>query len=213
MRLALFDVDGTLVTGKSTEKRFIAWLFRHGHLGPRQLLSAAWFVLRWFPVYGQHVFRKNKAYLNGLDISLIAGEARRFAEALPESEWIPPAVDALRRHQDRGHTVVLMSGSLQPIVETLARRFGADGFRGAECRVQDGTFTASPPLRHPFHYEKAETLVSICEEFRVAAGDVCAYADSHFDIPMLSAVGQPVAVCPDSKLAAWATSKKHKILT
>ena len=43
MRVAIFDVDGTLVAGKSTEKRFIGWMLRRGHIGLRQLLSAAWF--------------------------------------------------------------------------------------------------------------------------------------------------------------------------
>ena len=83
MPLAVFDVDGTLVSGRSTEKRFITWLLRRGHLGPFQMLSMVWFILRWFPRFGRHVFKKNKASLNGLPVSLIANEAREFA--LPPS--------------------------------------------------------------------------------------------------------------------------------
>ena len=212
MRLAIFDVDGTLITGKSTEKRFIAWLLRRGHLGPRQILSAGWFVVRWFPRYGRHVFRKNKAYLNGLSESVVVEEATRFAATLPETDWIQPALDELRRHKEMGDIVMLLSGSLQPIVDTLAVRFGADGSRGAECSVVDGIFTAAPPVQHPFYLEKAATLSSICETYRIAAGEVCAYADSRFDIPLLSRVGYPVAVCPDRRLAEWARSNNHRIL-
>jgi HAD superfamily hydrolase (TIGR01490 family) len=212
MRLAIFDVDGTLVTGKSTERRFIAWLFRRGHLGLRQILSAGWYAVRWFPRYGRHVFRKNKAYLNGLSEIVITEEARHFAEALPDADWIQPALRELRRHKENGDVVILLSGSLQPIVETLARRFGADGSRGAECSVVDGVFTALPPVQHPFYFEKAAALTSICETYRIAEGDVCAYADSRFDIPLLSQVGCPVAVCPDRRLAEWAKSNNHRIL-
>ncbi|MEX2122663.1 MAG: HAD-IB family phosphatase [Woeseia sp.] len=212
MRLAIFDVDGTLVSGKSTEKRFIAWLLRRGHIGPRQVLSAAWFVVRWFPQYGRHVFRKNKAYLSGLSATLVAEEAGQFAEALSETDWIQPALAELRRHKEDGHVVVLMSGSLQPIVEMLAGRFGANGSFGTECSVEQGQFTAAPPVQHPFYDEKAAMLSSICETHRIAAGDVCAYADSRFDIPLLSKVGYPTAVCPDRRLAEWARSNNHRIL-
>jgi HAD superfamily hydrolase (TIGR01490 family) len=212
MRLAIFDVDGTLVSGKSTEKRFIAWLLRRGHIGPLQVLSAAWFVVRWFPQYGRHVFRKNKAYLKGLSASLVADEARQFVEAVPDADWIQPALAELRRHKESGHVIVLLSGSLQPIVERVAGRFGANGAFGTECRVEQGLFTAAPPAQHPFFDEKAGMLMSICETHRIAAAEVCAYADSGFDIPMLRKVGHPTAVCPDRKLAQWARSNNHRIL-
>jgi HAD superfamily hydrolase (TIGR01490 family) len=212
MRLAIFDVDGTLVSGRSTEKRFIAWLLRRGHIGPFQMLSAAWFVVRWFPRFGRHVFRKNKAYLNGLSVTLVASEAREFVQSVPDADWIEPALTELRLHRTNGDIVVLLSGTLQPIVESLCGRFGADGFLGTECRVDRGVFTASPPVQHPFYEEKADMLPSICETYRIAAGEVYAYADSRFDIPFLRQVGHPVAVCPDRKLAEWARSNNSRIL-
>lgn len=210
--LAIFDVDGTLVSGKSTEKRFMTWLLRRGHLGPLQVLSTAWFVVRWFPRFGRHVFKKNKAYLNGLPVSLVAHEAREFVASVPDADWIAPALAELERHKQRGDVVVLLSGTLQPIVECLSARFGANGSLGAECLVEGGRFTASPPSRHPFNDEKADLLTSLCETYRIAAGDVYAYADSEFDIPLLSKVGYPVAVCPDGKLAEWAASNSHRTL-
>jgi phosphoserine phosphatase len=190
----------------------MAWLFRRGHIGPLQVLSAAWFVVRWFPQFGRHVFRKNKAYLNGLSVALVAREARQFVDTLPDSGWIAPAIAELRRHKENGDIVVLLSGTLQPIVESLCGRFGADGSLGTECRVEQGFFTASPPPQHPFYDEKADMLPSICETYRIAAGDIYAYADSGFDIPLMKKVGYPVAVCPDRKLAQWASSNNYRIL-
>jgi HAD superfamily hydrolase (TIGR01490 family) len=212
MRLAIFDVDGTLIKGKSTEKRFFGWLLRHGYLGSRQWLSAAWFVARWLPKFGRHVFRKNKAYLDGLRASLVAEAARQFVDAMPDSEWNQPALAELAQHKERGDLVVLLSGTLQPILERLSDRFGADGCLGTECKVEHDLCTAQPPIRHPFHEEKATLLSSICATRGIGAAEVSAYGDSHFDIPMLSMAGQPIAVCPDRKLAAWARSKGHRIL-
>jgi HAD superfamily phosphoserine phosphatase-like hydrolase len=210
--LAIFDVDGTLVSGRSTEKRFMAWLLRRGHLGPLQLVSAGWFIVRWFPRFGRHVFRKNKAYLNGLPVSLVAHEAKEFVASVPDADWIGPALAQLRQHKEKGDVVVLLSGTLQPIVECLSSRLGADGSVGAECFVEQERFTASPPSRHPFFDEKADMLVSICETYHIAASDVYAYADSGFDIPLLRKVGYPVAVCPDRKLAEWTASHDHPTL-
>ena len=210
MRLAIFDVDGTLVSGRSTEKRFMAWLLRRGHIGPYQVLSAAWFVVRWFPRFGRHVFRKNKAYLNGLPATLVADEARRFVESLPDALWIGQALAELRQHRENGDTVLLLSGTLQPIAESLGRRFGANGSVGTECRLNRGRFTAAPPLQHPFYEEKADLLPSICETYRIAAGEIYAYADSGFDIPLLRKVGHPVAVCPDRTLAGWAEANNGR---
>jgi phosphoserine phosphatase len=176
------------------------------------MLSAVWFVVRWFPRFGRHVFRKNKAYLNGLPAALVADEARQFVASVPDADWIAPALAELRLHKKNGDIVVLLSGTLQPIVESLAVLLGANGALGAECDVQRGRFTAAPPARHPFYDEKTGMLDSICVTYRIAAADVYAYADSGFDVPLLRKVGYPVAVCPDRKLAEWARSHNHRIL-
>jgi phosphoserine phosphatase len=212
MRLAIFDVDGTLVAGRSTEKRFIVWMLRRGLIGPRQILSAAWFVVRWFPRYGRHVFRKNKAYLNGLTEELIEREVDRFAREIGEQDWIRPALAELKRHQQNGDIVVLLSGSLQPIVEHLRRRFDAEVGLGTHCETVQGRYTAVPPARHPFYEDKAGLLTSICKRYEVAAEDVSAYADSGFDIPLLASVGDPAAVCPDRRLAEWAKVHNCRII-
>ncbi len=213
MRLAIFDVDGTLVAGKSTEKRFIGWMLRRGHIGPRQLLAAAWFVLRWSPRYGRHVFRKNKAWLSGLAEDTVEREASVFVtERLSDDDWIAPAVAELRRHLERGDTVVLLSGSPQPIVDLLCRQFGANQGLGTRCEVVQGRYTARPATCHPFFDEKVALLSRICEEYGVARKDVSAYADSRFDIPLLSRVGHPAAVCPDKRLARWATANNSRII-
>lgn len=212
MRLAIFDVDGTLVAGKSTEKRFIGWMLRHGHIGPRQILSAAWFVLRWFPRYGRHVFRKNKAWLGGLSEDTVVREVGRFSKELDDTVWILPALDELRRHQENGDIVVLLSGSLQPIVDFLRGHLGADDGMGTLCHVVQGRYTADPSGRHPFYHDKADLLTSICEKYQVSASEICAYADSRFDIPLLAGVGRPTAVCPDRRLAEWAKANNCRII-
>jgi HAD superfamily hydrolase (TIGR01490 family) len=212
MRLAIFDVDGTLIAGKSTEKRFIAWLMQHGYLSPRQLAAMVWHVPRRLPVYGRHVFRKNKAYLAGLSQQTVEEQATQFVDALPETEWIDATMQELRKHRERGETVLLLSGTLQPIIDALAVRVGADSAIGTICDCRSGRFTGKPPSRHPFYHAKAELLAEICERHDAEAADVVAYADSRFDIPLLARVGAPVAVGPDRALAKWAGEHRCRII-
>jgi phosphoserine phosphatase len=212
MQLAIFDVDGTLVSGHSTEKRFIAWLFRRGYIGPRQILAASWFVVRRFPTFGRHVFGKNKAYLSGLSETTIADEAVRFVEAVSDTAWIQPVVAELHRKKQQNYIVVLLSGSLQPIVSALGAHLGADDTVGTICKAIDGRYTASPPQRHPFFEEKASLQQEIIDRYQAAASEVCSYADSRYDIPMLKRVGKPVAVCPDKALDAWAKANNHPVI-
>jgi phosphoserine phosphatase len=163
-------------------------------------------------VYGRHVFRKNKAYLSGLSRQLVEDQAARFVDSLPESEWIVESLDELRGHRERGETVVLLSGTPQPIIDALAARVGADVAVGTICDGRDGRYSGSPPSRHPFYHAKAELLDEICRRHGSRASDVVAYADSRFDIPLLERVGEPVAVGPDRVLAAWARARGCRII-
>jgi HAD superfamily hydrolase (TIGR01490 family) len=212
MGLAVFDIDGTLVAGPSTEKRFFLWLLRRGALGPRRLLAFLWFNLRWLPRYGRHVAKKNKAYLSGLESERYASEARAFVAAEVESALYAPAVARLQRHRAAGDAIVLLSGTLQPIAEAIAARLGADEAIGSLCAEQDGRLRAAPPLRHPFGVEKTTLLGGICRDRGMTAEAVAAYGDSRWDLALLERVGTPVAVRPDRELRASAEARGWEVL-
>jgi len=213
MQLAVFDIDGTLVAGPSTEKRFFLWLLRRGVLGPRRLFAFLFFNLRWLPRYGRHVAKKNKAYLSGLDAARFESEARAFVASEIEPALYAPAVARLRRHRAAGDAVVLLSGTLQPIAEALARRLDADQAIGSLCAERDGRLTGRPPLRHPFGADKCVLLEEICRRHDAPESAVAAYGDSRWDLPLLERVGSPVAVRPDRELRAEAVARGWEVLS
>ncbi|HEX5421205.1 MAG TPA: haloacid dehalogenase-like hydrolase, partial [Gammaproteobacteria bacterium] len=75
MKLAVFDIDGTLVRGAS-ERMFWWYLLRRGRQGPRQLFAFLLFMLRYLPTGGIQTPRKNKAYLSGLRVEEVDALAR-----------------------------------------------------------------------------------------------------------------------------------------
>jgi HAD superfamily phosphoserine phosphatase-like hydrolase len=206
MRLAVFDIDGTLVTGPSTEKRFFLHLLRSGKIGPRQVLAFLWFLCRWTPRFGRHVFKKNKAYLAWLRVEDLERLAAEWAGSALQCAWFEPCVERLRRHQQQGDVVVLLSGTPDFVAAAIAAKLGVDRAIGTHCAVRDKRFQHYPPASHPFTGRKAEIVAALAHEAGIAPADIVAYGDSIYDLPVFQAVGTAIAVRPDEELAALAES-------
>jgi HAD superfamily hydrolase (TIGR01490 family) len=211
MKLAIFDIDGTLVEG-STERRFWRYLLKRGHQGPRQVLAYLLFWLRYLPVYRSQTSKKNKAYLYMLDTARVSALAERFVtdEILPR--LYAPAVQRLQSHLRLGDTVVLLSGTLEPIAKTLARALGVEHVRATVCRERQGHYLAGPPAVHPFGADKLEIAARFAAEVGADLRAASAYGDSRHDLTLLEAVGDPVAVLPDRPLLQTATGNRWLII-
>lgn len=211
MRLVLVDVDGTLIAG-SSEGLFIGELWRHGRLTPGRLMTALGFALRWAPRFRRHVWKKNKAYLAGLEEAEVAALAERFVAETLRPLVRSPVLRRIDRHRRGGDRVILLSGTLAAIADPLARLVGADGFRATECAMADGRYLAAPPVLHPFHHAKVAVAERLCAEHGVCLAACVALGDSRHDLPLLGRVGEPVAVAPDRELARAATAHGWPIL-
>jgi HAD superfamily hydrolase (TIGR01490 family) len=211
MTLAIFDIDGTLVEG-STERRFWRYLLKRGHQGPRQVLAYAVFWLRYLPVFGRLTAKKNKAYLYMLDTARV----RTLAASFVAEEILPrlygPAVQRLQRHLRRGDTVVLLSGTLEPIARALAAALQVEHVRATVCRERHGRYLGGPPEVHPFGAAKLEIAALFAAENGFALREASAYGDSRHDLDLLQAVGYPVAVMPDRPLLETARGNRWDII-
>ena len=212
MGLVIFDIDGTLVSGLSTEKRFFLRLAHTGNQGPRQLLAYLAFLVRWSGLYGRDVLKKNKAYLTLLS----SAKVRRLA-----AEWVPsnfdgiafrPCVERLRNHLANGDEVVLVSGTPDFLAAGIAETLGVAHAIGSRCAERAGRFRFGRPLLHPFGRTKLSIAQELCEHYGVSLDQVTAYADTRHDLPLLEAVGTPVAVRPDDRLAAVARDRGWEII-
>lgn len=208
MTIAVFDVDGTLVGGASTERRFFRWLARHGRIGISQLLAFVWFNLRYLARYGVHTTKKNKAYLAGMRHADVAAAAVQFVNSEIRTEFTASCIERLRRHQSQGDRVVLMTGTLEPIADAIAKLLGADEVIATRCRLETQRYTSQAPLQHPFGQEK-QTLFS---QRYAPHGSVYAYGDSHHDIALLAAVSHPVCVNPNRVLRRHAIENGWEVL-
>ncbi|HEX7082049.1 MAG TPA: HAD-IB family hydrolase [Gammaproteobacteria bacterium] len=212
MKLAIFDIDGTLVRGGS-ERLFWWYLLLRGKQGIRQLVAFVLFMLRYLPTGGIHTPRKNKAYLSGLRVEEVEALAREFVAEKLMHRLYEPAVQRLKQHLNRGDVVVLMSGTLYPIARALADQLNVSYVCATLTSQRNGAFLANPPELHPYDAAKLNLVTRLAGELGFDLRQVAAYGDSKRDLFLLRAVGEPVAVRPDAELLRVALEHDWEIIT
>jgi HAD superfamily hydrolase (TIGR01490 family) len=103
-------------------------------------------------------------------------------------------------HLDAGQRVWLVTAAPAELASLIARRLGLTGALGTVAESKDGVYTGrlvGEPLHGP---AKAEAIHALAEREGLDLSRCSAYSDSANDEPMLSLVGNPVAVNPDAAL-------------
>jgi HAD superfamily hydrolase (TIGR01490 family) len=124
----------------------------------------------------------------------------------------PQMIAVVREHQDAGRRCYIVSAASQEMVEVLANVLAMEGGIGTPSEIHDGVYTGN--LAGPFAYGegKAIALREFAKSEQIDLSASWAYSDSASDLPMLRAVGHPVAVNPDAELAAVARSEGWDVL-
>jgi alcohol-forming fatty acyl-CoA reductase len=210
---AIFDVDGTLLA--SNVVSHYAWLkLRDLPVALRPLWAAG--LVGWIPFYWA-LDKVSRAHFNRAFYRNYRGwkpaRARRLgAESFSGyvlKRLYPEAVETLREHKRAGHRVVLLSGALDFILEPFEDL--ADDVLTARLEEENGVYTGELSGAPVAGEARARMLASFARRRNVDLSRSYAYADSISDLPMLEAVGIPVAVNPDARLRAAAKEKGWQI--
>ena len=130
----------------------------------------------------------------------------------------PQMLTEVYAHQDAGRRTFIVSAAGNDVVESLAGVLGMDGGIGTRYEVDEqGSFTGR--LDGPFVYGpgKVEAMQTFAAAHDIDLDASYAYSDSLSDLPMLRAVGNPVAVNPDPPLAeiahaeGWQTMRFERL--
>lgn len=118
----------------------------------------------------------------------------------------PRGIRRVREHKALGHRTILITGALEFAVRGLRPLF--DEIIAAEMSVRpDGTYSGHLSHVPPTGETRAQILADYCAAEGLRLDESIAYADSTSDLPMLEAVGFPVAVNPETRLAAIARKR------
>jgi HAD superfamily hydrolase (TIGR01490 family) len=142
-------------------------------------------------------------------------ELQMLAEDIFDSEMIdkliPGTLALAQGHLDSGQQVWLVTATPQELAAVIARRLGLTGALGTVAESRAGVYTGKldgPPLHG---LAKAEAVRALASVEGLDLAECSAYSDSVNDVPMLSSVGNPVAVNPDPELRAHALANDWRI--
>jgi HAD superfamily hydrolase (TIGR01490 family) len=218
--LAIFDLDNTLLTGDS-DVLWCDFLVAHGLLSADQQARNA----RLDADYRAGTV--SAAEFCAFYVGLFAGRSpafwapwrQRFFDETVQPR-IPAAARALvQQHRSAGHTLVLSTATNRVITELTAASLGIPHLIATEVELVDGVYTGCAAGVLNMREGKVQRLHAWLADQRLdAAGRKAALAGAHFysdsvnDLPLLSAVGHPVAVDPDARLLAAAESRHWPLL-
>ncbi len=193
---AFFDVDNTLLPGTPSEVRFFRYLWRTGVVGWREAGASLWWWLRHVPPVSLQPLRERKLYLTGKH----PAEMESLAEAFCRAEVFPClSVDGLAKldaHRRQGHEIVLITGSLDFLVQPLAAFLAVKAVLAARPERTVAGFTGwlMDPL--PYGDGKRRLMAAFARQNGLDLGECYAYGDSPGDVEALRAVGHPMVVNP-----------------
>ncbi|MFM8481920.1 MAG: HAD family hydrolase, partial [Actinomycetota bacterium] len=139
-------------------------------------------------------------------VEQIDADARELLAQLIMTKSFPAGLRRVREHRALGHRTVLITGAMSFAVEGLRPLF--DEIIAAEMTVRpDGTYSGELSQVPPTGETRAQVLADYCRAEGLRLEESIAYADSSSDLPMLEVVGFPVAVNPETRLAAIARKR------
>ena len=212
---AFFDLDRTLIAGSSAY-HFGRAAHRAGLMSRRQLASDAWanisFRLRGSTDEATDELRDRiadairgvrKAELMRLTPAILTGILPLLYQPVLEEAW---------RHQDEGRPAYIVTAASQEMAETLAHVCQFDGAIGFRSELEDGVYTGRPDGPFTYREGKVAAIEELAAREGLDLGESFAYSDSESDLPMLRAVGHPVAVNPDRALARVAREEGWRVM-
>ena len=213
---AFFDLDRTLMEGSSAFQ-FGRAAYRAGLMRRRQLLADGWANLR-FRLKGASDDETNalrnrvSASMQGIrvrDLERLGADV--LAGILPRI--YPQVLAVAHEHQDAGRRVYIVTAASQELAQLLAVVLALDGAIGSEfSAVADGYYTGVPTGLFIYGAAKATAIEELARREHLDLSRSFAYSDSASDLPMLRAVGHPVAVNPDAALLRIAREEGWDVL-
>jgi len=203
---AAFDLENTLIASNVVES--YAWLATR-HLSPKKRFEFTLRTLSETPGLWRRDKRDRTDFLRyfyqrykGAPLQQLERDAAEMLSDLILIKSFPAGLRRVRAHRAAGHQTVLITGALDIAVEPLRPLF--DHIIAARIDRKDGKLTGEMLDVPPTGEVRAQLMVDWAEQNGLDPQQGVAYADSASDLPMLEAVGYPVAVNPETRLVTIA---------
>jgi len=214
---AFFDVDNTIIRGSSSFL-FGKAAFKRGFFTRKDVWRFAWHQSR-FIAKGET--QDMVTTIKDQALALIAGHKAADLEALTDEVYDlhlkpklwPETVRLAKEHVSAGREVWLVTATAQEIADVLAQKLGLTGAIGTRIERDSKGILTGKLIGHTLHgRHKRRAVRALAKERHISLRRSYAYSDSVNDLPMLTLVGNPVAVNPDAVLKVHARAADWPIL-
>ncbi len=201
---AFFDVDNTMMKGASLF-HVARKMYQKRAFTLRDAAGFAWkqakFILRGENMSDVHSVQDSAQ-------KLAAGITAEFVHQLGEEVYdemivskIWPGTRALaEEHLKSGRQVWLVTATPVEVASVIAERLNLTGALGTVAEIKDGVYTGRIVGEILHGAAKGHAIRELAKAEGLDLGACWAYSDSYNDIPLLTAVGNPVAINPDARL-------------
>jgi phosphatidylglycerophosphatase C len=193
VRVAVFDLDGTITRHDTLVPYLRGWLGRHPRHGWRRAALAA--LVRYLSGRRDRGRLKSeliRACMEGAEALTVRAWSTAYADGLGEDDLNPGALAAITRHRDAGDRLVLLSASVDLYVPDIGRRLGFDETIATGIAWRDGRLEGSLTTENRRGDEKRRCIEALRGRF--AGVRIAAYANAASDFPHLSIADEPVLV-------------------
>lgn len=209
MAVAFFDMDGTLIDG-DTNDLSLRYFIEHGLAKPERYTQLRHYAELFFEgVLDINTFMKFAVEpLVGLSkekLNLILSDCVKTM-ILPRVK--KGAKEAVAFHKERGDISLIVTSTMDYLVEHIAKGVGIDYIIAAPMERIDGVLTGNQAGLVPFQGDKVVRIKEFLQEHNLNLEGSYAYGDSVNDLPMLLLCENRFAIDPNEKLISHPDFKK-----
>jgi HAD superfamily hydrolase (TIGR01490 family) len=209
VRLAIFDLDNTLIAGDSDH----SW---GEFLVQKNLVDAAVYAAandRFYQQYKaatldiQEYLTFSLAPLTRYSLDELAALHQEFMRDHIQPMMLPKAKALLQKHRAQGDYLLIITATNSFVTHPIAQYLGVDDILASDAEIVNGRYTGKGAGTPCFQAGKVTRLQAWLQARNYDLDDAYFYSDSINDLPLLEQVPNPVAVDADERLSQLAQAR------
>lgn len=211
--LAFYDLDRTILKGNSATA-IVEEARNRGMMSLKQFRHAVFLSIIYKMDLGNPTKMINRmlSWLKGMEEGLIKQLCQDVFDNLLADTIRPEIVESMESHRKKGGALILLSSATSLICEPVSNHLQLDEVISTQLESVQGKLTGFTQGKLVYGKEKMVEMHSFCKKHHYDPAHAYYYGDSHTDIHVMAAVGNPVAVAPDKRLLRIARARKWPVV-
>ncbi len=215
MKLAIFDLDNTLLDGDSdclwgeflSEHGYInAETYRHQHEQFYQDYTDGKLDIHAFLEFQLRVLADH-------DLATLKAWQKDYIAEKIKPLILPKAIALIEEHRQHDHELLIITATNRFLTEPIATELGISALIACEPEMCNGQYTGRITNTPSFAEGKVIRFKEWLLQQNKRLDESWFYSDSHNDLPLLQKVDHPVAVDPDPILKAEAIQNDWRVIS